>query len=431
MIYCLNYHNMWPEICYNLTDGVFFDRRVKMHAGVGFSENPDTVMGGMQAASEALKEAGRSGPCDLVLLFATARHDAPTLREAVASVVGRDVPIIGGASTGAISNTAFGYAGDQIILAAFWLDGSGYNLEIQAELTPGEEEEAGLELGRKLAGRGVRPDSNVLLFYDAINRIDDQVKMIMATPLLRGLEKSLGFLPDLIGAGLQGDYSASPTMQWTGQGTVDHHALALTFSDDVRIDSVIMHGCRPATGYYTVTKADMQTILEINGRPALSFMHELLGPAIPVEDYAFFLIFGINRGDKWGEFDEKSYASRLCLAIDKEREGIVMFEPDMVEGTQFQVMFRSLDLDYMPPRIERLFSGLDGRKPVFALYIDCAGRAAAYSGADLEDAVAVQKTVAGRVPLVGLYTGVEIASVEGVPRGLDWTGVFSLFSVPK
>jgi predicted polyphosphate/ATP-dependent NAD kinase len=49
----------------------------------------------------------------------------------------------------------------------------------------------------------------------------------------------------------------------------------------------------------------------------------------------------------------------------------------------------------------------------------------------MEDAVMVQKTVGGRVPILGIYTGVEIASVRGRPRGLDWTGVFCLFSTPK
>ena len=73
----------------------------------------------------------------------------------------------------------------------------------------------------------------------------------------------------------------------------------------------------------------------------------------------------------------------------------------------------------------------EGRKSVFASYIDCAGRAAGYAGTDLEDAIVVQKTIAGRAPLLGIYSGVEIASVEGRPRGLDWTGVFSLFSVPQ
>ncbi|MDR3300480.1 MAG: diguanylate cyclase [Candidatus Accumulibacter sp.] len=145
----------------------------------------------------------------------------------------------------------------------------------------------------------------------------------------------------------------------------------------------------------------------------------------------FFLIFGINHGERWGEFDEENYASRLCLGLDVARGGIVMFEPDMDEGTEFQIMFRSLDPHYMKPKIEALFDRLDGREPVFAMYIDCAGRCAGYGGIDIEDANVLQKTVGTRVPLLGIYSGVEIASIGGRPRGLDWTGVLCLFSLER
>ncbi|MDL2314412.1 FIST C-terminal domain-containing protein [Desulfovibrio sp. OttesenSCG-928-C14] len=401
-----------------------------MHVGVGYSDNPDTVTAGRQAAHEAIAKSGKKGPCDLVLLFSTSSHDPLVLRGAVASVFGPGAAIVGGGATGAICNDRYGYAGDQIILAAIWFEGARYSLLAESGLNEGEEE-AGLRLGKRLAALDTRPESPALLFYDAVDRSRGDMRLLMATPLLAGLKKGLGFLPDLVGAGLQGDYIGTPTLQWTGQGLAGHSALALVFDGNIRMDSVIMHGCKPATGYYKVTKSDNQTILEINGEPALPFLDRLLGASIPRSSYPLFLIFGINKGDKWGEFDENNYINHLCLALDEERNGIVMFEPDMVEGTEFQIMFRSLDLDYMAPRIEGLFQDLGGRLPVFALYIDCAGRAAGYGGVDLEDAVVVQKTVAGRVPLLGLYTGVEIAKVGGVPRGLDWTGVFCLFSVGK
>ena len=400
-----------------------------MDVGVGFSELPDSAAAGRQAVLEAMRQTCRSETCDLALLFATARHDAVLLREAVASVVGPSVPIVGGGAVGAITNQHFGYAGDQIGIALFWFQGARCDLVTQGGLDS-DEEAAGERLGHKLARLGTAPDSPVLLFYDAVDMACGYPRLIMATHLLRGMEKALGFLPDLNGAGLQGDHQCSPVPQWTGKGTATHHALALRFGGDVRVDAAIMHGCRPATGYYTVTRADRQTILEINERPALDFMRDLLGPAVPPESYPFFLLLGVNQGDRWGAFQEENYASRLCLGLDAERGGLVMFEPDMVEGTEFQIMYRSLDLDYMVPRIEQTFSGLNGRRPVFALYIDCAGRAAGYGGVDMEDALVVQKTVDGRVPLLGIYTGVEIASVRGRPRGLDWTGVFCLFSVP-
>lgn len=400
-----------------------------MKVGVGYSDNPDTAAAGREAAEAALKQAGVSAPCDLVLLFGTARHDAANLRETVVSVLGNQAPVVGGGAVGAISNERFGYAGDQMALAAVWLNGATCEFFSEGDLDK-DEAIAGARLGKQLARAGVAPDTDMLLFYDAIDRTRGDMRMVMATYLLEGLQKGLGFLPNLVGAGLQGDFMCTPTGQFVGGTVGAHHAMALTFGGEVRVDTAIMHGCRPATGYYTVTGADRQTILEIDGRPALPFILSILGPNSIADDLPFFLIFGMNKGDKWADFDERVYANRLCLAVDKERDGIVMFEPDMVEGTEFQFMQRSIDLDYMEPKIESLFQGLGDREPVFALYIDCAGRAAGYAGLDMDDARVVQRVVNNRVPLLGLYTGVEIAPVMGRSRGLDWTGVFTLFSVP-
>ena len=397
-----------------------------MKVGIGHSDNPDSYAAGTQAASMAVNSAGRDGACDMTLLFSTARHDQIILRAAVTAVVGEGVPIVGGGAVGVITNDYFGYAGDQVAAACLWFDGVGCEFIYDGGLKESEVK-TGERLGKKFAELGVGPESPVMLFYDALD-CEEGVRMLMATWLLAGIERGLGFFPDLTGAGLMGDHSCSPTDQWIGGAIGKHYAMALAFSGDIQIDSVIMHGCRPATGYYTVTKASGQVVQEINGAPALKFIDELIGSAIPPEAYPFFLIFGVNHGERWGDYDEDYYASRLCLGIDRETNGIIMFEPDMVEGTEFQLMFRSLDLDYIKPKIEKAFDNLGGREPVFAIYINCAGRCAGYAGIDTEDAVVVQRAVGGRVPVLGLYTGVEIASMGGRPRGLDWTGVFCLFS---
>ena len=402
-----------------------------MKASVGYSDNPDSIAAGKQAADSAIHASGRNEPCDIALVFCTARHNQLALRDAVSMVLGKAVPIYGGGAVGIITNDTYGYAGDQVGVACIWLDGVHCDVLTDGGLSENEED-TGYRLGQGLARLGVTPSSPVMLLYDAISRNDDaEVRLMMATWILAGLEKALGFLPDLTGAGMMGDHVCSPTSQYLGEEIGKHYAMALVFSGEVRIDSVIMHGCRPASPYYTVTKAEGAMILEINHKPALTFMDELLGSAISPEEYPFFLLFGINYGERWGEYDENNYASRLCLGIDRTRSGIIMFEPDMKEGTEFQLMFRSFDLDYMKPKIESLFEQLDGREPVFAMYINCAGRCAGYGGIDIEDAVILQQTVAGRVPILGMYTGVEIASIAGCPRGLDWTGVLCLFSKGK
>ena len=398
-----------------------------MQAGIGYSDIPDSVAAGKQAAENAILMSGRQDPCDLALLFCTFRHDQEVLREAVSSVLGASVPIYGGGAIGVITNDMYGYAGDQVGIACLWLDGSDYRVLTGSGLADCEAD-TGFRLAQDLAESGVTPESSAILLYDAIYRDDSGMRLLMATPLLEGIQKHFGELPRLAGAGLMADFECNPSRQYTGSGTDQHVAMAMVFGEDIHIDSVIMHGCRPGSPYYTVTKAEGPMILEINNKPALTFMDELLDSAISPEQYPFVLLFGVNHGERWADYDENNYASRLCLGIDPERGGIIMFEPDMSEGTEFQVMYRSLELDYMRPKINSLFDQLDGREPVFAMYFDCAGRCAGYWGADVEDAIVLQETIANRVPLLGIYTGVEIAPVAGRSRGLDWTGVLVLFS---
>lgn len=401
-----------------------------MQVSVGYSDHPDSIEAGRQAAEMALEKMNRTEPCDLVLLFCTARHNQQILRDAVVSIVGNSQCIFGGGAAGIITNEYFGYAGDQVGIACIWLEDSSYTALCQAGMAESEIE-TGMRLGKRLLEADIHPSSQVMLLYDAIDRRGGDMRLLLATWLLEGLERGMGFLPQMVGAGLQGDHACTATKQYTGKGLEEHTAIALAFSEDICLDHIIMHGCRPASPYYTVTKADGSVILEINGKPALAFMDEVLDSAIAPEEYPFFLLFGLNHGDPWGEYDESNYASRLCLGIDKERGGIVMFEPDMVEGMEFQIMFRSLDLDYMKPKMEKLFEKLDGREPIFAIYIDCAGRCAGYGGIDIEDAVVIQNAVGKEIPLLGIYTGAEIAPMGGRSRGLDLTGVFCLFSKRK
>jgi small ligand-binding sensory domain FIST len=106
-----------------------------------------------------------------------------------------------------------------------------------------------------------------------------------------------------------------------------------------------------------------------------------------------------------------------------------MFEPDLTPGSEVQLMRRSIDLEYMSARVDRLFEQVGERRPFFALYIDCAGRASAICGSDGEESEEVQRAFAVRgVPMLGMYSGVEIAKVGGHVQPLDWTGVLCVFS---
>jgi hypothetical protein len=108
---------------------------------------------------------------------------------------------------------------------------------------------------------------------------------------------------------------------------------------------------------------------------------------------------------------------------------IAMMGLDLKPGDEFQLMRRDIDFSYMGKRIDQLFKQVQNRKPFFALYIDCIGRASAFCGTETEEAVEVQKVmIAKKIPLLGVYSGVEVAKVGPKVQALDWTGVLCIWS---
>ena len=74
----------------------------------------------------------------------------------------------------------------------------------------------------------------------------------------------------------------------------------------------------------------------------------------------------------------------------------------------------------------------DGKKALFGLYIDCAGRAGGYSNSNIEEASEIQSIFnQHNSPLFGFYSGVEVAPLFQKSRGLDWTGVLMVLAGEK
>ncbi len=397
--------------------------------GVGYSEKVDSYAAGLEATQMALAEAGSQ--IQLALIFSTSRYDPKLIQAAVRSLLGSTPRIVGGYAVGIITRDWLAYDGYQLGIAVFASDSIDIDLFLEFGLTE-DEYQVGLALGQQIKHQSYASDPNVLLLYDSVNRTGKGLRLNMATPLLEGMKAALNPLPNLAGAGLVGDMQCRETFQWFDDDITQHAAIALVLTGQIQMDTVIMHGCRPASSYYTITKTDGPVVLEIEDRPALDVIANLLGPESGKtwRDYSFFVTLGVNKGEKWGYFNEDEYANRLCMRVDKDRKGLVMFEPDLKPGSEVQLMYRSMDFNYISRKAKALLETIEsqGRKPVFALYIDCAGRAAAYSGLDEEEAIEVQKTIAPHMPLLGIYAGVEIGKVRQEVQALDWTSVLCVFS---
>jgi len=118
------------------------------------------------------------------------------------------------------------------------------------------------------------------------------------------------------------------------------------------------------------------------------------------------------------------------IAADLADDALILFEADFQSGSRVQLMAydpRQM-IESARAQTQALLGGLGDQPPLFGLYLDCAGRSMAFSGLDEDETAPVRAQVGRRCPLLGFYSGVEIAPFLGRSRPLDWTGVLVLFT---
>ncbi len=404
----------------------------KTKAGVGFCDSSDALFAGTHAAREALRSGAVTRP-DFVYAFCHGKLDHEGFYAGVRQVVGRDAPIVGGSAVGVVTNDRLCYEGFPSGVAVIESDRILHRVAAAGDLDKGEEA-SGLSLARSLAaGPG---DRMALLFFDWVRSAatgDTPPVLNASAPFLAGVAQGMDPGVPVVGAGLVGTYQIDRGKQFCGSYVGSQQAVGVALSGDCAVYSRIMHGCSPLDGIYrTITRMEGSFIYELDGRPIVGIMDDLFGnkewrSRKPVN----YLTLGVNYGDRYGEPREANYVNRLMIGVLPDSSGVSLFEPDFHEGVEIQFMLRDTKkmVESARANSRELMEIIRerGQRPVFALYIDCAGRTMEYSSSTEEESAEVQR-VCNRygVPLLGFYTGVEIAPLLGRSRGLDWTGVLAV-----
>lgn len=334
---------------------------VGTRAGVGFSENPDSEAAGVETARTAMERACITR-CDLVLLFSTAKHDQARLLRSVRSVVGADARIVGGGVAGVITNDRLGYEGCQVGVAVLASD----SVRVQTFIEPGlvaDEKLVGRALGKQIRATDFTGNPNLVLMYESVKASTPEGPVLnMGTPLLEGMEATLGTWPPVVGLGLHGDPRWRPGLQYFDDRLEAQSAIVVALSGSLRMTTVTISNLRPMSSYREVTSAEGPVVLGIDGRPALEVIEDLVGPDLRWEDYPLTVTLGVNKGDKFGDFREEDYANYLCVAVDRQRRALVMSDTYLRPGVQVQLMRRHMDFKEIRRRAEGLVGSVgDGR----------------------------------------------------------------------
>lgn len=393
---------------------------------VGYGRSPDPVAAVRQAVS-ALGPAADNPR--LLMAFSGGKLDPFAVRAAIADQMG-PVPVVGGSAAGAISRSGTGYSGFELGLVAF-NDPETTPEVVMSHALDRDERAAGAEIGTRVR-QAVTEKSVVLLLFDSVASTQPP-RLHAASSIVAGFNEAVGNAPvNLLGGGLLTDMNMSGAWVFDGEGVSKHVATALVFPPGVEAETVILHGCRPVSAFMEITRIDGATVYELDGEPALKVIERMLG--LPIgggrgQELSLVATLGQKQGDPYAPYDEKSYVNRLILSADAAKGSITLFEPDFEHGALVQIMSRDngLMLDSVRRGVEAMNRSVAGHDNLLGLYIDCAGRASARSGSAVEEADLVVRGLDPQVPLLGFYSGVEVAPFDGEhSRPLDWTGVLTV-----
>ena len=380
-----------------------------------------------QVVEQCCHELGPIKP-RLLLAFCGGKHDPHAILAGLRGAFGQ-VPVVGGSAAGTIWRGGLGYSGLELVLAAFLESDVVPGILVNRDLDKGEES-AGRSLGARIADAAT-DGSVVLLLYDSVAS-STPLRLHPASAIMDGLQEGLGSSDvRVIGAGMLTDMNLSDGWVFDGVGVAKHAAVALVFPRTVTQETTILHGCRPVSTFMEITRIDGAEVYELDGEPALEVIERMLGLPIggsDMQELSLMATLGEKQGDPYAPYDENSYVNRLILRTNRTTGSITLFEPDFRLGTRVQIMSRdnALMLDSVRNGVAQINARIAGNNFLLGLYIDCAGRASARSGATIEEAELVRDGLDPKIPLLGFYSGVEIAPFGGYSRPLDWTGVLTV-----
>ncbi|WP_255531640.1 FIST C-terminal domain-containing protein [Roseomonas sp. KE2513] len=365
----------------------------------------------------------------ILLVLGGGKHTPEVVLETIASMYPRGC-VVGGACAGIIVADGSSCSGSEIGMVAFLAPEISPKLQCVDLLAHGDLE-AGHQLGRLVRDQHAS-DAAVLLLYDSVLSFQPR-RLHSAGHLLQGFQAEWPGAMATMGGGLLTDLNLTDGWILLNGEVKRHAALALVFPRSVTADAIILRAARPISSLMRVTHIVGAEIFTLDGRRALDVVEEHLDA--PLTDTAShpsrIMTLGLKLGEQWESGTPDDYVNRLIVTADREKGSVTLFEPDFYEGALVQLMQNdpAMMLDMARNRVAAAPMRCEGgRQPFLRLYIDCAGRASAMSGALVEEADVVAEVLPDDTPFLGFYSGVEIAPLCGRSHPLDWTGVLATYS---
>jgi small ligand-binding sensory domain FIST len=390
-------------------------------AGVGVGVHLDGFTAAGLAAHRALVAAGTTA-ADLALVFAGVRHEDDDYA-GVLSAVGRTIPratVVGCSATGVLSSSE--ELEDSNAVAVLAIAGQQ---DLPSPIVPvfargvrGDARAAGARLAREaeraLGGDTAGAALALLVDPAQLDATDFVGAIVEVAPELA-----------ITGAGASGGESGCRVF-WQGEAHPDA-AVGLVIPRDLHPTLGMTQGCQAVGEALTITAAEGNLILEIDGRPPFEALQRAVSdPRHPgLRQMTPHLLAGIGELGADGRTD---YVVRPFALTEGDRPALEVAEPVRAGQTiRFTVRDAIAARDDMKVMLDEQAEAraVASAPPLFGLYFNCAGRGSALYGQAGLDPELIRRRF-GKLALAGVESSFEVAQACGRPRIHMFTGVLLL-----
>lgn len=367
---------------------------------------------GRECATELLEQL--NGEPDLILLFTAANYDHTEVLAGIYSVLPR-VQLSGCSSYAEINSeeglthsvTAMGIKFEKIEFKIFQIDD-----------VAGDSHGAGRAFGADV--KAFDP-TMLIVFPDGLR--------CNGTQFLLGLQEMLGKTFPIVG-GIAADLGEfERTYQFANQRVLSGGVSGVALKGSIEVVTAAKSGWHPVGGTRVCTKVeDGNTLLEIDGKPALDLYKEYLQhrasemPLVSAE-YPVGVVGGVTGTQRLP--DDPILLIRAIKGVDEARKAII-FGGDVPEGAVIR-MTRATKDDVIKGAVEAGNHVLDAmKKPCLALVFDCMARKVVLGARYKDELKAIFAKLGDDLPKVGFYTYGELSPVQGVTMHHDETFTIAL-----
>ncbi len=371
-----------------------------LYAAVAQAEDPDTAA----AAADLIAKARQRWPQGALapsvgVVFAEVHADHAALLRALGEAW-PGIRVVGCTTDGEAASPT-GFAEDSIVLTLLGSEDVGLGVGVGRGIGRATASAAREAVRQAYAEAGVpeRTPRGVVALADSLTA--------SGAALVDALQTAAGAGVPVVGGTAGDQLQFTGTYQFLNGEVLRDAVVVLAFAGPVTLAHGVASGWRPVGPTVEVTGAAGNTVETLDGRPALAFYQDYIGPRDPLGEHALAVFEG--------EGDEIAYM-RAPLAANHET-GAITFTGDVPEGTRVRLTeyTRAAVLDACATSIAtaqaRLQAAAPGNSPALAWFFSCAGRRTVLGTWSAREFELVGERLGPDVPIAGFYAYGELAPV--------------------